>query len=224
MKNKNEPLFKEILMMETDAQLTHPAIHRITEAGYLHIATHSIVACGIKDYQYDKPFTRKVPNGDFMVKLYHTAHEGVDDYFSLAVVVFNENPIVRWENALIAGQNEDELAEGEYFCYQAGGFLACFKDEIASKLYARQVDSFEYDKERYGDDNFEAYYRLQIANEIDDNFCNHIPDHSQPNNVMMFGCYEYADAYSSYFGLDASGEPVCLVTDLQVLADFPFED
>jgi hypothetical protein len=31
MENKNEPLFKEILMMATDAQLGHPAIHRITE-------------------------------------------------------------------------------------------------------------------------------------------------------------------------------------------------
>ena len=155
----------------------------------LHLPTGKIVACDPLVNAETLPFDRTVPPGDYPVDVC-VSRERV----AAVRIVFAAGTPTRW------------VAEDSYGVDTG---LGCFMDATtAALLVERQTALLET----------QNYYDDVIANQLTGRWLDHHPVADRPENCAIVQSGLGDGLYTTYWGLDASDTPLCLVTDFDVRA------
>jgi hypothetical protein len=172
------------------------------ELGALTLPSGQVIACDptYEDFAGRPPFQRAVRPGRYPVALTQ-ARVGDEPYVRIAAaaLLLRDEPPTRWTLALTGEQRLADLGPGEIYGYGVDGGTGCFVDaehaaEFGPRLFARLRKAYERA-------NFEPLI---------------FPLRDEPA-VAVFQSGFGDGFYASYWGLDARGEAVCLVTDFGVL-------
>jgi len=167
----------------------------VTTIGELELPTGEIVACDPLITGLGRPpFSRKVKPGRYPVILLQ-----VRTKIAVAALRFGTGLPVRWELATFAR----DRPSGYEFEFIVDDAVASFMDKSFLTIMS--------DNQEELDD-----YLADVACTID-RFCIDSPIEGNPINVAMFDTGYGDGAYWSFWGLDASGEPLLLMTDFEVL-------
>ena len=180
----------------------------VREIGLLNITSGQVAASDPMVAPDPPGFTRAVPNGRHPVSV-AIARFGSDERIAYARLRFSDAAPVHWEMALLATDNPAKLGPGEFFAYGVDTGTGCFMDPRAGQLLNARMEAEE--------DYFEV-----IIEEMDKTYAHTRswadirPDPAAPENVICFSSGWGDGSYPSFFGLDADGRPVVLVTDFLV--------
>ena len=186
---------------------------RLRDAGELLVTSGRVVACDPLTAPETEPFTRVVPPGPHRVTLSVAHFEDGDQRVAAAMLRLGGERPTRWELAMLAGEELAELAEGEVFGYGVDSGTGCFMDEEAAQALLRKMDEDEEYYEDVIDEMGKAYVHTWSWANIE------LGDAGA--NLVAFSTGVGDGLYASYFGLDAEGRPVSLVTDFSL---FEFEE
>jgi hypothetical protein len=139
-----------------------------------------------------EPFTQKVPAGSFPVDVLVVTTNN-DARVAFARVLFRDEAPVRFAVAFCAGY-APELEDGRTFAYNVDAGTGCFADPDVA------ID---------GEALLDAFRRTQVTTW----FWATSPD----SRLMAFASGLGDGGYTSFFGFDADDEPVCLVTEFNVV-------
>jgi nucleoid DNA-binding protein len=146
-------------------------------------------------------FSRSVAPGEYPVAVV-VAELGGDRRVALALMRFSESKIEKWEPALTNDQANSNSGEQKAVGYGVDSAKGCFCEP--SMIAAIRADE---------DADFRFYDR--VVDEMTGENWLHIDSPAGSMAVFHSG---YGDGrYPSYFGLDAKGKPVALVTDFKVV-------
>ncbi len=186
------------------------ATMRVHPLGDLSAPTGQIVACDPLTAIDPTPFALRVAPGRYAVSVSVATLADDDQRVACAMLRLHDAPVVRWELARLAGQEQVTLQEGEFFGYPVDAGVGCFMDaQTAAALDARYDSDEGYD---------EALIDAMEAHRADTwDHANVTLDEASDGNIIMFTSGWGDGVYASYWGYDASDTPVCLVTDFSVL-------
>jgi hypothetical protein len=190
----------------------HPDIEQVLHLGDLTISLPYVVACDPIVEPEAPFFTQMVPTGSFPVYAYVC-----DGDYAYVALQFSKAKVKTWKLALCEGQNEAELTGDEIFGYGVDAGLGCFMSLNAQEALLAHMEELEEDEDyvSYYDNVVDPLlYGPEAQNA---NHCELRPDPSQPDNVLIFRSGMGDGFYPSYFGYDAQGQVVCLVTDFCML-------
>ncbi|AZO13067.1 MULTISPECIES: DUF4241 domain-containing protein [unclassified Mesorhizobium] len=190
----------------TDAQLAERKI-TVTPIGDLELPTGEIIACDPLVTGDDWPaLDRKVKPGRYRVSLFEAQGR-----VAAAFLRFRPGVPVRWELATLPGQDVSTLNGDQVFGYPVDAGLGSFMDKTAMALMSAAQDKLKPDQNYY-DDVLAAEFAPN-----QDRFVMHHPVTGNPANIAMFWSGWGDGIYPSFWGLDAAGEPLVLMTDFEVL-------
>jgi hypothetical protein len=181
----------------------------VSRAGDLVLQTGRVVAADV--FLFDNiPFTRWLPSGTHPVFVLH-ATAAADDRIAAAMIRVAPGEPVRWEPALTPGQDASRLPPDQFFGYGVDSGIGCFASAEAVEYLSRA-----------GARAGEAYSaRVQAAMFPSTNEVHPTADIPVGDgiglNVVAFQSGWGDGGYPSYFGLDAAGRPLVLLTDFQIL-------
>lgn len=175
-------------------------------AGGLTLTSGRVVACDPVASPDMEPFARGLPAGTFPVTLSVAHFEDGDRRVAAALVRFGAGAPASWELALRPSESAAELGEDEVFGYPAESGTGCFMGEEAARLIFSDLDPEEFADALFGEmeQNYEDTWSWAEVGV------------GEGNNLIAFSAGVGEGVYASYFGLDESGEAVCLVTDFSL--------
>ncbi|NKJ38249.1 DUF4241 domain-containing protein [Rhizobium sp. SG570] len=153
---------------------------------------------------------RTVPPGDYPVTLYEAFGR-----IAAGSIRFAEGKPVRWELALIPGQDINALKGEEFFGYPVDAGLGCYMDADTYALIQEREKQVRAEKSS-SDIN---YYDDVLAPELEankDKYTMHRPVAGERGNVAIFWSGWGDGFYPVFWGLDAGGRPLVLFTDFGV--------
>ncbi|MGM4982630.1 MULTISPECIES: DUF4241 domain-containing protein [Rhizobium] len=153
---------------------------------------------------------RTVPPGDYPVTLYEAFGR-----IAAGSIRFAEGKPVRWELALIPGQDINALKGEEFFGYPVDAGLGCYMDADTYALIQEREKQVRAAKSS-SDIN---YYDDVLAPELEankDKYAMHRPVAGERGNVAIFWSGWGDGFYPVFWGLDAGGRPLVLFTDFGV--------
>lgn len=182
--------------------------------GMLHITSGWIVACDPLVQPERQAFVRKLKvRGEFPVEVVQSTDH------ALLVLWLRDRAscktrALRWEPALVDGQELEHLGAEEYFGYPVDAGVGCFMDADAATAMAER----EAHHAENGDDDFN-YYDSVLAEEMgDDDIVDHYPlGEGTANNLIIVRSGWGDGLYPSFWAVDDTGEPVALVTDFMTI-------
>ncbi|MEU2924517.1 DUF4241 domain-containing protein [Streptomyces sp. NPDC007251] len=180
------------------------------EAGTLHLPSGRLVA---RDPMYraceqDAGFTVPVAPGSYPVQLasagYTAEHLGrtlvIDEYTAVRVRV-SERPAVSWEPALLEGQDERLLRDGEFHGFGVDSGTGCFVDAtMAGEL-----------GERFRGGRAAGTWKEN------DHGITIVDDPATGTNLIAYPSGRGDGSYPVWIGRDTDGEVACFVADMLVL-------
>lgn len=183
---------------------------RVLEMGSLVAPTGRIIACDPLTALEPTPFAQRVAPGSYPVIASVAALVNGDQRVACVMLRLREAPVARWEMARLEGQEGVTLEEDEFFGYSVDAGVGCFMDaHAAAALDARYESDESYD---------EALIDAMEASRADGwEHANVMLDLASGVNLVMVESGWGDGIYASYWGYDAQGAPVCLVTDFSVL-------
>jgi len=179
-------------------------------AGDLLLPTGRLVANDV--FFLDRePFTRRLPVGRHPVLLLASASAAdVIPRVAAALIRVGPGDPVSWELALVPGQDPAALQPGEFFGYGVDSGTGSFASaEAAAAVTGGDFDAYS-DQIHHGMYPSEDVVDWNILVEL-------VVDPATGANVIAFSSGFGDGAYPSWFGLDARGEPVVLLTDFGIL-------
>ncbi len=189
----------------------------LRSAGELNVPSGRVVACDPLVSPDMPPFAKDVPKGTFPVTLSVASFEDGDRRVAAALLRFSEREAVRWELALHPDEDVSDLEEGEVFGYpvDSDSGTGCFMDEETARIVVEELD-----EEEFSDKLVEE---MEKTYEDTWSWANIEVESGKGANLVAFstGVGDDDGMYASYFGLDESGEIVCLVTDFSL---FEYEE
>lgn len=197
------------LVASSDDDLSSRKVSR-ESLGDLDVPSGTIVAADPL-VQPDRPaFLRKVAPGRYPITLYRA-----EERVAMAELRFAPGTPVRWQMALVAGQDASTLKADEIFGYPVDAGLGCFMDAEGRKAY---LEREETEKARVGANDFNLYDDV-IAAPLESSIGNAMLFTPLPDkpNIAIFQSGWGDGFYASYWGLDAEGKPLVLVTDFGLL-------
>jgi hypothetical protein len=193
----------------SDTQGTVATI-RVLALGDLVAPTGRIIACDPLTALEPAAFAQRITPGRYPVVASVAALVNGDQRVASILLRLREEPVATWEMARLEGQENVALAEGEFFGYPVDAGVGCFMDvSAAAALDARYESDESYD---------EALIDAMEASRADGwEHANVTLDEASGVNLVMVESGWGDGVYASYWGYDAEGAPVCLVTDFSVL-------
>jgi len=161
---------------------------RIADAGGLVLPTGRIVVSDPILDPFSKPFSVVVPADTYAVLF-----SLIKDDVALVMVKFAEGPPVRWQSA-----------KPEAFAVDSA--TGCLMDHKVCRFLRRKAE----------DDKYDGYIQ-RFQNAIEENeglWGSYCVDSSSGANVVLFRTWGGDGVFPSFFGYNAAGEVVCLVTDM----------
>ena len=185
---------------------------KVIEAGSLKLPSGQVCAADPFIALSDaKPFTQATPIGAFPVRLAVGDFPSGGSRVAFARVDFKRAPVVRWSMAVIEGQDAATLKPNEIFGYGVDAGTGSFFDPLAGKAAAKLLDANE--------DAWEAWQNEGEANGPKTigpySFLLDLP--LGEANAIMFHSGWGDGFYASWFGHDANGDVVALVTDFATI-------
>lgn len=183
---------------------------QVQALGDLVALTGQIIACDPLTAVAPRPFAQSVAPGRYPVFASVAMLADGDQRVACVMLRLREAPVARWEMARMAGQDDVELGEDEFFGYPVDAGIGSFMDaHAAAALDARYESDESYD---------EALIDALEANRAQSwDYANITLDDANGSNLVLFASGWGDGVYASYWGYDADGAPVCLVTDFSVL-------
>ncbi|MGL4489415.1 MAG: DUF4241 domain-containing protein [Rhizobiaceae bacterium] len=200
-----------------EAKLTSEKIKRIL-LGEIDLASGRIVGVDpLTLYGGQHAFTIKVAPGNYPVHIYaqDTGSGGIR--VALAELRLDEALPVTWKIAASDGQDVASLKDGEIFGYAVDAGLGSFMSPETLAALEADMKKSEATIPDYSD-----YYTNVLAKDLEKPTPNAMifPIPSSPANKVAIFHSGWGDGfYPSYFGYDAKGTPVTLVTTFFVLED-----
>jgi Protein of unknown function (DUF4241) len=198
----------------------------IISVGNLTVTSGRILACDPLAFWEDKPFTRTVPAGKYPV--YVTYLWDKDKQYkrvAFARLQFVEGKLpTNWELALQPNQDVTTLGDDELFGYGVDAGTGCFMDADAIdkwKVLVEQRDDViirQASGEDIPDDPISA--RMRPSDEANLDWWSMTINEETGLNVIAFTSGFGDGSYPSYWGLDESNQPICLVTDFLVVDSY----
>jgi len=182
--------------------------------GELVLPTGRIVACDPLVGPDTHAFARTVVPGSYPVALSIAVMPTGDERIGFAMLRLSEAQAVTWEMALLPGEDLGTLEEGEFFGYGVDAGLGCFMDVEAQRSVLARWDALT-PEQNYYDDVLESELGKNYKATRD--WTLHQPEPARPANVAVFSSGWGDGSYPSWFGLDASGGAVALVTEFQLI-------
>ncbi len=225
---------------------------RVAQAGELLITSGSVVACDpFWLNSAPQAYTTRVPLGRFpiFISIAESLSSKNDRRVACAKLRFNTSDVVRWEMALVAGQDVNTLKAGEQFCYGVDAGTGCFVDmDVVVWLFeqagVRDLEKWRGLPSSMADtpdergrlvDAVHTYFetsvdaRLEKAWELMEAVVRGTTTSQQDwgvalndatgGNLVLFSSGWGDGCYASYFGYAADDSLACLVTDFDVLLD-----
>ncbi len=185
---------------------------KVVEAGSLQLPSGQVCAADPFIALSDaKPFKQATPIGAFPVRLAVANFPSGGFRVAFARVDFKRAPVVRWSMAVIEGQDIATLKPDEIFGYGVDAGTGSFFDPLAGKAAAKLLDANE--------DAWEAWQSEGEANGPKTigpySFLLDLP--LGEANAIMFHSGWGDGFYASWFGHDANGDVVALVTDFATI-------
>ncbi|MGZ9720935.1 DUF4241 domain-containing protein [Rhizobium miluonense] len=193
----------------SDADLTARSI-KVLRIGEVELTSGRIVASDPLVGPDRAALVRTVAPGDYPVTLYEAFGR-----IAAAGLRFAEGKPVRWELALIPGQDINSLKGDEFFGYPVDAGLGCYMDADTYALIQEREKQVQAEKASF-DIN---YYDDVLASELQinsDKYAMHRPVAGKRGNVAIFWSGWGDGFYPVFWGLDASGRPLVLFTDFGV--------
>ena len=169
----------------------------------IKIASGHIIACDpLHTNEYGKPYTQLFPTGEFPVQL-SIAQTGDEDMVAFARINFSDEPVAKWELALLEGQKPIPVADEDIHGFGIDGGIGIFVDEETKKALEKSklIDDELYNpliKEM--DKHYHNTWRYTVYN-----FGEH--------NLAAFTTGTGDGKYATYIGFDANGKVCRLVSD-----------
>ena len=182
--------------------------------GELVLPTGRIVACDPLVGPDTHAFARTVLPGSYPVLLSIAVMPNGDERIGFAMLRLREAPVVTWEMALLPGEDLSTLEDGEFFGYGVDAGLGCFMDVEAQRSVLARWDALT-PEQNYYDDVLEAELGKNYKETRD--WTLHRPEAGKAANVAVFSSGWGDGSYPSWFGLDAEGRPLALVTEFQLI-------
>lgn len=196
-------------------QLNHsrkPVDFEVVEIGGLYLPSGRVAASDPLVTPCPSPFKQAVPSGTYPVSLAIARFENGDERIAFAQLKFKESLPVRWEMAVVDGQDAGSLAEDEYFGYGVDAGTGSFMDPVAGKLLEERMDE---EDEYYNTiiDGMETTYKHTRS------WLSFRPSSERSENIVCFSSGWGDGMYPSFFGYSAEGEAVALVTDFLTVSE-----
>jgi hypothetical protein len=172
--------------------------------GKLKVTSGRIVACDpLHIDEYGKPYTQLFPIGEFPVQL-SIAKYGPGETIAFARINFSDEPVKKWELALLPGQKPLPVEGEAIFGYGVDAGVGIFVDEEAAKALDQKTVT-DMDGAVYQEMNKHRHssWRYAIYN-------------FGKYNLAAFTTGEGDGRYPTYIGFDAAGKPCRLVTDFRL--------
>lgn len=179
--------------------------------GLLEVPTGAIVVADPLVTPDRDALERRIKPGRYPVVLYQAQGSN-----ALAMLRIAPGNPVRWELATLAGQDVSTLKDDEIFGYPVDAGTGSFFDKTAWPL----MEEREKREIAAGAQNFNYYDDVlakDYPGEASGEYVMHRPLPENPLNVAVFSSGGGDGFYASYWGLDAAGEPLVLLTDFQMV-------
>lgn len=171
--------------------------------GKIKITSGRIVACDpILVAEYGNPFIQIFPAGEFPVQL-SLARLGDAATTAFARIYFSDEPVARWEFALLQAQKQTSPGYETDHGYVVDAGLGAFMDVDAKNALLRKGDAFE--DELYKELKKHHYKNWKYTMYTTDNY-----------NIACFTTGFGDGHYATYTGFDAKGKPCRLLTDFEI--------
>jgi len=194
-----------------DKNSKHGIKLRTVSIAELNIKSGHIVACDpfYAGEEFTLPFDKQVKPGKYKIRLCFGNFKNWGERVAFAQLKFSDFKPVKWELAKTISKNK----EPETF-YGVDAGLGCFADLETANLFNKIMNKFykEHPKGNYYDDILAHEFKNH------EDWINHYPEQNNNLNIVMFSSGFGDGIYSSYWGLDAKGKIVCLVTDFQLFS------
>ena len=186
-----------------------PSSVAVREIGRLHLPSGQIVACDPSACPETPPFPRAVPPGTYPLRLAIATDRRGDQRVAYAGVFCSDAHIEHWELADIP-----EAAGGRpdmEYRYGVDSATGCFGAAEAMSRFEAALEEWPEYMDQLTDQLKETYVDTWSWAEC----AQFGPD----GNVFLFSSGHGDGSYPSYFGLDATGAAVCVVTNFRVLGE-----
>ena len=171
--------------------------------GKIKIISGRIIACDpLHTGEYGIPYKQRFPIGEFPVQL-SIAQTGEEDLVAFARINFSDEPVAKWELALLEGQKPIPVGDEDIHGFGVDGGIGIFVDEETKKVLGK---SKLIDDELYGplnkemDMHYHNTWRYTMYN-----FGGH--------NLAAFTTGKGDGLYGTYIGFDANGKICRLLSD-----------
>jgi hypothetical protein len=197
--------FKDDIQIE-DAPLGTITLHQ-RKLGDLVLSTGQIVACDPLVYPETKPFDVALSPGCYPVFVSEAWFASNHDRrIAYALLQLGVHEPVRWELAILAGQDISSLEEGQFFGYPVDAGIACFMDVDAAAGLQRRLDA---------DHDYAERLIQDLCSQEEVNVT--LNPYTRANAIIFTS--GWGDGfYASYWCYDAEDNRVCLVTDFALFS------
>lgn len=180
---------------------------RAFDIGQLEVPTGELLVSDLFFAGLDGPLARQVPAGRYTVTLSLLSQPGqAFEDVAAARLQIRPQPPVLWETARFLPAAGAAAAEG----YAVDSGMAAFSTPPSAAELTRRLAR----DAAYVDD----IIAQSAANELQGGWALIQPDPALSANVVGFRSGWGDGAYAAYWGLDADGAPVCLVTEFQLIS------
>lgn len=195
----------------SDTKVTAPDItYRFykLDIGRLKVESGKLIASDPIVMQDALPFIQLFPIGEFPVSLAMATTQN-DERVGFSRVVFSEQPIHKWEVALLNGQKPISLKDTSVYCYGVDGGTGLFIDSIANNAFNKKdhsawEDVFFTKAERFG---YKGYLH-----------------EFEGHNLATFSTGYGDGCYATYIGFDKDGKVAQLLTDFGLVEWWKLEE
>ncbi len=176
--------------------------------GKINVVSGQIIACDpLHVDEYGIPFTQVFPSGEYPVQL-SIANVGGEETVAFARINFSDEPVTKWQLALLEGQEPLPVEGEKIHGYGVDGGIGVFMDKDAIKAMSpEQLTEIE-----------EGIYK-DILKEMEKHY-----HYDWKYAMYTLGKHQLASfttgvgdgRYATYIGFDSKGTPCRLVTDFKL--------
>jgi Protein of unknown function (DUF4241) len=207
------------ILLQDDAAALAKGLHR-EKLGDLNLPSGKIVALDpLVMMGNGQGFTQTVEPGRYEISVYWFDDKDWGKRNAFAALTFSHGEVSTWHMAVTEGQDVTKLKPDEFYGYGVDAGMGAFLSPEGFKALNDSMDKAQKEIA-----NYTSYYDDVLAKPLDATNPSRLlyaPPTDPEKNLAMFASGFGDGSYPSYFGLDAAGKPVILVTTFFVVDQPP---